>query len=148
MEKASNTFDEIFKDLGIERRVTVELIRSRWEEIIGQTIACHTFPSSCDTGQLLILVDSPEWLHELRYHENTIREKLKPHGFDRIRFKLGRVRTLKRSATDPRRIKKLTASDREFIEETSSCITDSQMREQIKKAIKNSIAFGKNHQNP
>jgi hypothetical protein len=45
-------------------------------------------------------------------------------------------------------MRKLTATDREFIEETASCITDSEMREQIKKAIKNSLAFGKNHQDP
>lgn len=142
MERISRVFSELVRDLGLEKRMALESIRSRWETVIGESVAQHTLPFSLQKGQLLILVDSPEWLHELRYFQDNITRKLTPYGIQSIRLKLGTIKAgrtpLPRS---PRPQRVLSPEDKSFIDALSSGIKNDDVREQIKKAIEKSLAF-------
>jgi len=142
MERISRVFSELVRDLGLEKRMALESIRSRWETVIGESVARHTLPSSFHKGQLLILVDSPEWLHELRYFQDTITQKLAAYGIESIRLKLGTIKTKRTiSVRSTRQKRELSSEERSFIETVSSRIKDDEMREQIKKAIEKSLSF-------
>lgn len=140
MESVSTTLAGILKDLGLEREATLGTVRTQWHTLVGEPIASHTTPFSHHQGQLVIHVDSPEWLHELRYFQQTIQEKLKPFGFNSVRMKLGTVR--KRAPQKPPRkeMKPISPEDREFIDEITSGIDDPLMKERIRKALESSLS--------
>lgn len=139
MEKISNAFDEIIRDLGLEKAVAVERIRKKWKAIIGETISIHTSPSFINHGQLIIHVDSPEWLHELQFHQGAILSKLKPFGINKIRLKLGRIELPPQRSRTKRPARGLTVREMDFIEDTTADIDNDLLKERIKKAIEKSL---------
>ena len=54
-----------------------------WDEAVGPAISRHAHPSWIKKGILRVDVTDPIWLQELRFVEESIREK--------INFKLGRI---------------------------------------------------------
>jgi hypothetical protein len=143
MERISRAFEDIISELGIEKAVTIENLRARWEEIIGATISIHTYPSFYKNGQLIINVDSPEWLNELKYHKESILTKLKPFEISSVRFKLGRLKkNASRFMPGVRHIE-LNEQEKDFAEDTASQIDDSSLRETIRKAIERSLVNSK-----
>ena len=143
MERISKAFEDIIGELGIEKAVTVENLRARWEEIVGATISIHTYPSFYKNGQLIINVDSPEWLNELKYHKQSMLIKLKPFEITNIRFKLGRLKKNASRITPDNRPVELNELEKGFAQDTASQVKDSSLRETIRKAIERSLANSK-----
>lgn len=54
------------------RELTSFPIWADWSEVVGPLIARHAWPRRLRRGVLLVAVDGPEWLHELRYLEREI----------------------------------------------------------------------------
>ncbi|UCG78130.1 MAG: DUF721 domain-containing protein [Nitrospirota bacterium] len=139
MERLSKAFEDLIRELGIGKAVTVEMLRRRWNEIVGDTISGHTDPDHYKGGKLVINVDSAEWLHELQYYQTNILSKLEPFDITSVRFKLGRIR--KKRTSEPLNKEATTVSDkdREFAQETSSAIKSDQLKNAIRKAIERSL---------
>jgi hypothetical protein len=53
--------------LGMERAAEAGALWTRWEEVVGPTIAGHAEPTSLRRGVLKIRTDSPSWATELGY---------------------------------------------------------------------------------
>jgi len=51
-------------------------IWAEWSAIVGPTIAAHARPAQLRRGILVVAVDGPEWMHELRYLKDDLCEKL------------------------------------------------------------------------
>ena len=51
-------------------------IWAEWPTIVGPTIAAHARPAQLRRGILVVTVDGPEWMHELRYFKAELCEKL------------------------------------------------------------------------
>jgi predicted nucleic acid-binding Zn ribbon protein len=49
---------------------------AEWPELVGSLIARHAVPRRLRRGVLVVEVDGPEWLHELRYLERELRERM------------------------------------------------------------------------
>jgi len=47
-----------------------------WDQVVGTAIAAHAKPLWIKNGQLRVEVSDPIWVQELRFMEQTIREKL------------------------------------------------------------------------
>ena len=47
-----------------------------WSDVVGATIARHASPRRLRRGVLVVEVDGPEWLHELRYLKRDLCSKL------------------------------------------------------------------------
>jgi hypothetical protein len=143
MERISKAFEDIISELGIEKAVTIENLRTRWEEIIGATISLHTYPSFYKNGQLIINVDSPEWLNELKYHKQSIQNKLKPFEISTVRFKLGRLKKCPHKGRPGGQAIELDEQEKGFADDTASQVKDSSLREAIRKAIERSLVNSK-----
>lgn len=143
MERVSAPILEILKDLGLEREATLDTVRTKWSLIVGEPVASHTLPFSHHRGHLIINVDSPEWLHELRYLQQAILDKLKPFGFEAVRLKLGSVRKCTPRPPQQRGMKAVTPEERRFIEEITSGVKDPSMRECIQRAMESSLSLRK-----
>ncbi len=48
---------------------------THWEEIVGATIAAHARPQRLRRGALVVAVDGPEWMQELQFLKEHVRER-------------------------------------------------------------------------
>jgi hypothetical protein len=99
-------------------------------------------PSFLSGNELLLTVDSPVWLQELKFYQEDIITKLALYEVKTVRFRLGRVNAAENAETgrEGGKAKPLTAHDRSFIEDTVSTIEDEELREVVKKAMGKAIA--------
>lgn len=75
------------KSLGMDGNVWLHTLEEDWVSIAGDDIASHARPGRYDRGRLVIFVDSPVWLNELkRYGRTELERKLiSRYGNDKIR---------------------------------------------------------------
>jgi predicted nucleic acid-binding Zn ribbon protein len=51
-------------------------IWAEWSAVVGPTIAAHAKPAQLRRGVLVVMVDGPEWMHELQYVKRDVCERL------------------------------------------------------------------------
>ncbi len=49
----------------------------RWEEAVGAAVAAHVQPVKLDGARLVVQVDDPAWATQLRFLEQTVKERLR-----------------------------------------------------------------------
>ncbi|MEA1963702.1 MAG: DUF721 domain-containing protein [Candidatus Aerophobetes bacterium] len=88
--------NQLFKEIGIEKKIKGEKALRMWKEVVGETIDRHTYPVSIKKGNLFVKVDNSGWLAALTYlKEKIISEFNQRQGEDLIKdvyFKLGVVK--------------------------------------------------------
>ena len=96
------SLDQVTRALGAPSAAVLEMVFSRWTELVGPVIAFHAHPASLRDGVLLVNVDEPAWGNELRYRGQEllsgIADKLGPGTPTRIEV---RVRPRSTRGTDP-----------------------------------------------
>lgn len=141
MKTITSLLGPIFRELGIEDRLAIETIRSEWSSIFNEPLSLHTYPVELTQGELLINVDSPVWLQQLKFFKQDIIKKLAGYNVKTIRFKHGKVyikgdKGPRGQSLKPMPPKTLGPSDIAWIEEITSDLEDTEVRESIRKAIK------------
>jgi hypothetical protein len=91
MKNLSSDLEDIIKGFGLYDFFRIYFIRRDFPKLLRPPLSDHLYPSYLQKGQLLITVDSHEWLYEIKIHRDEIVGKLKPYGITNIRFKLGKV---------------------------------------------------------
>jgi len=147
VKRAGSLLTGVIRDLDIEDGVTLEEIRRRWDTLFRQPVPSHMAPFLLSHGELLIAVDSPVWLQELRFRQDDILRKLSPFRIKSVRFKLGKIsRQVSLAARDSASRKKsgtLNAEEESLIDDTVSIVDDEELRGTIRSAIRQSILAGK-----
>jgi len=92
VQRAGSLIDSIMKDLGLSEGVALSRIKSNWPELFQPPLVYHMSPSALREAELLLNVDSPEWLQQLSFYREEILKRLGPFGVKEVRFRLGRVR--------------------------------------------------------
>ena len=54
-------------------------LEQQWTEIVGATIAEQTLPCAYEKGTLFIWVKHPAWAQQLRFFQDSIRDKVNAH---------------------------------------------------------------------
>ena len=54
-------------------------LEQEWTEVVGPTIGSQTLPCAFEKGTLFIYVKHPAWAQELRFFQDSIREKVNTH---------------------------------------------------------------------
>lgn len=78
-------------EIGLAERMRLETLRLRWHEILGEPLSRHTYPVMIDKGSLIVNVDSPIWLQELKFAQAAFLEKLSGFSVATVRFRHGRT---------------------------------------------------------
>jgi predicted nucleic acid-binding Zn ribbon protein len=61
------SLDGFARRLGVPEAGALAAVFSRWEEIVGASVAAHARPVSLVRGALVVAVDQPGWATQLRY---------------------------------------------------------------------------------
>ena len=98
-----------------------------------------------NAGELLINVDSPAWLQELKFFRDDIQKKLHPYGIQSVRFRLGRVsmNAMPDNKSRAREARQLDEEERLFIENAVTGIDDDSIKHTLKKTIEKAITSGR-----
>ncbi len=81
----------LVREMGMEEAVRFEEIKKKWEDIFGEPLSLHMYPSRLQRGELLINVDSPLWLQQLSFLKTQIIRNLAPFEIRDIRFRIGKL---------------------------------------------------------
>ncbi|MEW6068205.1 MAG: DUF721 domain-containing protein [Nitrospirota bacterium] len=140
MKRAGSLLAPLISNLGLEDALRLAEIKSNWHKLFND-LSYHMSPFKLSNGEIILNVDSPVWLQELNFHKETIIKKLRSHGINTIRLRLGRVSTVEKSEVKSQKseVKALTSEELSFIEKTVSQINDQDLKDKIKKAIEKSI---------
>lgn len=49
---------------------------AHWDAVVGPTIAAHARPHRLQRGILTVSVDAPEWMQELQFQKQDLRDRL------------------------------------------------------------------------
>ena len=75
----AESLDAVIRSLKGDGALAVAGVFGHWDEAVGEAIAAHAKPVLLDNGKLLVEVDQPGWATQLRYLENELLERLRPH---------------------------------------------------------------------
>jgi len=132
----------LLKDLGIEEAIRLERLKREWTSIFREPLSLHIYPCRLQNGELLINVDSSVWLHQISYYRAEILANLSPSGVKDIRFRIGKVATDKAHSPQSQQPKKslLGSAALRQIDETVSTLSDSPVKESIRKAMEKALS--------
>jgi hypothetical protein len=126
----------ITKDLGLYDGLRLEFIKNDFQTLFP-ALSDHLYPSFFNNGQLLILVDSREWLSEVRLRSEEIVKRLSSHGVRSVRFKLGRIP--RKKGGSPSRPTHETHPPEDVIESITSEIKDPELKNALSRAVRASM---------
>ncbi len=141
MESLRKILGQYTKDLGIESGSVLNAIRRKWADIVGPAIAAHTFPDTISSQVLIIIVDTPQWMHHLSFYKEDIYGKLRFCNMQGVRFRLGRLPE-KTDSSLSKEEAVLADEDLRFIENTIGNIKDEELKEKFRKLIVHGLTKG------
>jgi hypothetical protein len=141
MQRAGNILKKFASDYGLEPGLTLLSVRKQWKSIVGATIAAHCFPDGIQGTTLIVVVDTPQWMHHLSFYRHDIQQRLKPFGAGEVRFRVGKLP----EKAQPQReqgASSLTGESQEFIEETLKPVKDEELRSRFRTLLIHSFSAG------
>ncbi len=140
IDKLSTTIDKILKARGMQNRLPEYRISSQWVNMVGPAIARHAQPRTLRGGRLLVIVDSPAWMQQLSLLKPDIIGKLNNNlDMNTIRdltLKLGEIASLSTQSPEREQVPAIiTQEEREAIAQSVHDVSDSEIREAIKRMI-------------
>ncbi len=145
MENAASVLASLFKNIGMEDRLTLVRLQKEWCALFEVPLSSHTYPASLNSGILVVNVDSPPWMQQLKYFKQAMLKKLGTYKIKAIDFRHGKIRhfTGDHAAADssekPGKRKELTDADADWIEQTVATIDDPELQDTIRKALQKAL---------
>jgi len=142
MQSFQSLLKKFAKDFKIEDGVIITALRDKWVDLVGETIAVHTFPDMIKGKELTLIVDSPQWRHHLDFLKKDICDKLERYGINELKFRTGKIPESKGKLS--RSVEaKLTEDDLRFIENTIKTVKDEDLKETFRKFIAHGLTKGR-----
>jgi hypothetical protein len=143
VKKADSLLIPLIKELGIEDSVRLAEIKNNWHNIFNKPLSYHMSPSMLSKGEILLNVDSPVWLQELKFYKEDIIKKMGSYGVKAVRFRLGRVSTKSEARSQKSKARSLTHEELSYIEDTVSKISGEALRETVIRTIEKALISGR-----
>jgi predicted nucleic acid-binding Zn ribbon protein len=68
--------NQVIRQHGLEGKFREYQLLLQWEEIVGRTIAQHTYPETIRFKKLILRVDSPVWMQQLTFLKKDMLQKI------------------------------------------------------------------------
>lgn len=69
MRPLAEVLQEIVRELGLQEALALQMLRRRWQELLGSPMAEHLWPVALKEGVLLVGAAEPLWHQEMRFQE-------------------------------------------------------------------------------
>jgi hypothetical protein len=145
-ERVGTILRPLLTRLSLEEKITLNRLKREWSQVFGEPLSRHTSPAEFDKGTLVIAVDTPGWLLQLKFFRQEILEKLHGYGIRDIRFRLGRVYCSTPDSGSARahsdvadRKAEPSESELQWIDQTLTPVDDEGVREALRRALKKSL---------
>jgi predicted nucleic acid-binding Zn ribbon protein len=84
----------VMKSLGLKQRLEQSQVFYLWPQIVGADVAKHAQPVALKNGNLILAVDHPIWLQELKRHHKAlllqkVRQTIGAQAVKDIIFRIG-----------------------------------------------------------
>ncbi|GAB4542260.1 MAG: hypothetical protein Fur0020_11750 [Thermodesulfovibrionia bacterium] len=142
MESIGNIIGRFSRDLGLEVGRRINNIRKEWHNLVGETIASHSYPAEIRGDLLILTVETPQWMHHLTFFNREITEKLEGFGIKRVRFRLGKLPPFP-ELTHKEKECLLSEEDKVYLDEVLSGIKDEGLRDGFRRLITHSLIKGR-----
>ena len=142
MQSLQSLLKKFAKDFNLEDGVVITALRDKWTDLVGETIAAHTFPDMIRGKELTLIVNSPQWRHHLDFLKNDICEKIERYGIDELKFRIGKIPE-SRGKLSKAVEAQLTEDDLRYIENTIRTIKDEELKETFRKLIAHGLIKGR-----
>lgn len=76
LQPIGQSLQRLLKRWGVDRQFAIHRALSRWQEIVGATIARVARPLRTERDTLWVAVQSQTWAQELNFHKATILQRL------------------------------------------------------------------------
>jgi hypothetical protein len=147
MRKIKDILPSILNKMGINKGIEQAKAIAFWNDIVGDNIAKNAKPFRVRKGILYVAVRSSVWASELQMMEPEIRKKINEYlnndVIKELRFYPPRYREIFREDVEFKinkeqtpQVKKLTKEIKRNIDEISSQISDTKLKEAFKKVMK------------
>ena len=134
MQSLQSLLKKFAKDFKIEDGVIITALRHKWTDLVGATVAIHTFPDMIKGKELTLIVDSPQWRHHLDFLKKDICEKVERYGIHEVKFRIGKIPENKGKLSKAVEAK-LTEDDLRYINNTIKNVKDEELKETFRKLI-------------
>lgn len=138
MQSLQNILKTFIKIDGLECGVALTAIRRQWTNLVGETIAAHTFPDTLKGSVLNLIVDTPQWMHHLSFFKEEITAKLYPYSVSDIRFRIGRIPEQEKGDNSTNKAG-LSEDDERFIDNTLKNLNDDELKEKFRTLIEHGL---------
>ena len=145
MEDTGSILSSFFKNLGMEDRLALACLQRDWAGLFDEPLSLHIYPASLNKGALVVNVDSPLWLQQLKFFKQTLLKKLEAYRINSIDFRQGNPRTFgRRNAGEntgdiAMSERELSGTDEEWIEQTVAGINDAELHDRIKIVLEKAL---------
>ena len=150
MENAGSILASIFKNIGMEDSLTLARLQREWTTLFDEPLSLHIYPASLNNGILVVNVDSPLWLQQLKFFKQAILKKLEAYKINTIDFRHGSANLSRRSHTGKHHgmstdeqtghpQKALSEADVTWIDQTLATVNDPGLQDSIRNALQKAL---------
>ena len=135
----------------MEDSLTLTRLQREWATLFDEPLSLHIYPASLNNGILVVNVDSPLWLQQLKFFKQAILKKLEAYRINTIEFRHGSANLSRRNLTakhfgistgdqtcHPE--KALTETDVTWIDQTIATINDPGLQDSLRSVLKKALA--------
>jgi len=136
VNRAGNILGPLLKGYDLDSLNRCGALVSRWEEVVGETIALHARPEGLRDGILTLVVESAAWAQQLHFLEDRIRDRITTAGFTvrAIRLRTGTLSPKARDAGPPTS-RPLSETEAREIEDWCSCVENPELRHELRRLL-------------
>ncbi len=150
MENAGSILASIFKNIGMEDSLTLVRLQGEWAALFDEPLSLHIYPASLNNGILVVNVDSPLWLQQLKFFKQAMLKKLEAYSIKTIDFRHGSANLSRRShtvkdygmSTGEQTVgpeKALTEADVTWIDQTLAAVNDPVLKDGIRNTLEKAL---------
>lgn len=155
MQAVGNILEATLKNLGLKKRYHAELAIERWDTIVGDEIAAHSWPVKIEFGVMLVHVNHSAWCHHLSMLKESIIAKTNQFIGEKIvkdiRFQAGYLVNTKNQESEQPKVslkRQLTAvrfnqDELQAMEESVREIADDRLRKKLSGLRRKAAALNK-----
>ena len=97
------------------------------------------FPAALNEGELLLHVESPAWMQQLKYYKKEIIRKLTSYDITDVRFRLGKITKTRLKKETQKPMRSLSSEEVSFAASLVADIRNEELKNSIRKAVEKSL---------